>query len=66
MRKEQITERMQKQMEEDFLVFSDAMPNIMSNEQLAQIAEQAFITGYRYGMDNMFNVMKDELLAEFA
>lgn len=66
MRKEKITEKMKQQMEKDFLVFSDAMPNIMINEQLSEIAQQAFITGYRYGMDNMFNIMKDELLTEFA
>lgn len=66
MEKTQLVEKMKQQMDKDFLLFCDAMPNIMSNEELSEIAQQAFITGYRYGMDNMFNVMKDELLTEFA
>lgn len=66
MEKTQLVEKMKQQMDKDFLLFSDAMPNIMSNEELSEIAQQAFITGYRYGMDNMFNIMKDELLTEFA
>lgn len=66
MEKEQIVHKMKAKMNEDFQQFSNNLPDAYKDEDVISYIEEIYKNAYCRGMDNMFNLMKDELLANFA
>jgi hypothetical protein len=66
MEKTQIVDKMKAKMYEDFQEFSSNLPDAYQDEDVISQIEGIYKNAYCRGMDNMFNMMKDELLANFA
>lgn len=66
MEKAQLVEKMRAQMLQDLNEYKESMPIAMTDQILSRLCETAFNAGYSKGMDTMFNILKDELLTEFA
>lgn len=66
MEKAQIVDKMKAKMNEDFQQFSNNLPDAYQDEDVMSHIEEIYKNAYCRGMDNMFNLMKDELLANFA
>jgi hypothetical protein len=66
MNKAQIVDKMKAKMNEDFQMFSDGLPKDYKEELIISNLKEIYMNAYAKGMDNMFNLMKDELLTNFA
>lgn len=66
MEKEQIVHKMKAKMNEDFQHFSNNLPEIYQDDEIISFISDVYKNAYCKGMDNMFNLMKDELLTNFA
>jgi len=66
MEKAQIVNKLREKMNEDFQQFSDNLPDAYRDEEVISYIAEIYKNAYCRGMDNMFNLMKDELLANFA
>ena len=66
MEKAQIIDKMKAKMNEDFQQFYKNLPDSYQDNDIVTYIEGIYKNAYCRGMDNMFNLMKDELLANFA
>ena len=66
MEKSQIVNKLREKMNEDFQQFSNNLPDEYKDEDIISYISEIYKNAYCRGMDNMFNLMKDELLANFA
>jgi hypothetical protein len=66
MDKLQVVEKMRAKMQEDFQKFSNSLPDAYKDEAIILHIKEVYNNAYCKGMDNMFNLMKDELLTNFA